>query len=148
MYIVLVDNYTDYNDDTIARPRLSPRPPSVAECGGTTRHYRDRQRDSNTQSEEADSNLFLDLIDTLHFNVFHLEHVGLRVPLLHNDDDLKADDDDDECEEDLVDAEVRRVAAEIHHLRSQFAFERIDNTKNSKFTIKAQEEQQATSGGA
>ena len=35
---------------------------------------------------------------------------------------------------------MRRISAHILRLRTLFAFERIDNTNNSKFTIKAQEE--------
>ena len=62
---------------------------SVGECGGTSRHYRERQDDKHHQEGDMAANLFLDLIDTLHFNIFHLEHVGLRVPARH--DEIKAD---------------------------------------------------------
>ena len=101
----------------------------VAECAGTARHFRER-----AQRKEQGLCLDLDLIDALHFNVFHLEHVGLRVPAQTA---LPTGDDDEDA---LVDAEMRRIAAHILRLRTLFAFERIDNTNNSKFTIKAQEE--------
>ena len=65
---------------------------SVAKCTGTARHFRGR-----TQRDEQ--GLFLDLIDTLHFNIFHLEHVGLRVPV-HDNQDVDEDDKDDD---DLID---------------------------------------------
>ena len=110
----------------------------VADCAGTTRHFRGRT-ESNEEKEGGEQGLFLDLIDTVHFNVFHLQHVGLRVPAQEPTDD--ADDDEKEQDaDDLVDTEMRRIAAHIHRLRELSAFERIDNTKNSKFTIKASEE--------
>ena len=111
----------------------------VAECAGTARHFRER-----AQRKEQGLCLDLDLIEALHFNVFHLEHVGLRVPALPSDDEKEDGDEDD-----LVDAEMRRIAAHILRLRTLFAFERIDNTQNSKFTIKAQEEDalQGATGG-
>ena len=63
-------------------------------------------------------------------------------------DEKKKDADSEDDGEALIDSEMRRVATEIHRLREQFAFERIDNTKNSKFTIAAQENNAEQRGDA
>ena len=78
---------------------------SVAECKATQRHFADRTQTLRKELEQR--NLFLELIDTLHFNVFHLTHVGLRVPALQtqNQQELKTDDNDEEVDEEIGDAE-------------------------------------------
>ena len=146
---LLLEDYIAFfsarSDDDALRSQLLAlqcRCDDAATCGGMPRHFRDRKR-GKEQGDAVAANLFLDLIDTLHFNVFHLRHVGLRVDADTQQEDNEEKKDDD----DLVDPEMRRVAELIYRLRSEFAFERIDNTQNTKFTLKAQEELQGDRGG-
>ena len=49
----------------------------LANCGGTARHYRDRQQEG--LMEKKYRTFFVDIMDSLHFNLLHLVNVGLRV---------------------------------------------------------------------
>jgi len=51
----------------------------LSECGSTARHNRNRQND-----DSYDFSLYVEVMDSLHFTLFHLEQVGLR--------DVKKDD--------------------------------------------------------
>ena len=81
-------------------------------------------------------NFFIRTMDTLHFNIFHLFDVGLRIDL----SDVKNDDgDDNDAREDdssLVDAAVLRIRDIVRAKRKQCAFDRMDGADaKSKFTV-------------
>ena len=94
-------------------------------CGGTARHYRNRQRE-----DEDEVHFYINAMDSLHFNVLHLVDVGLRVKC---DDDLQPASQNNDS---LVDPKVLKMYREIQTKRQQNAFHRIDGTgKNSKFSL-------------
>ena len=61
----------------------------VNDCRATTRHYRDRRNDGNG----VESNWSHEIMDRIHFNVYHLEEVGLRVPKEAMESELASNDD-------------------------------------------------------
>ena len=92
-------------------------------CGGTSRHYRNRQRDV-----EEEVHYYIDIMDSLHFNLLHLVDVGLRVNVDWNLESQQSDG--------LVDQKMFKMKREIQMKRQQTAFSRIDATiKNSKFSL-------------
>ena len=116
--------------------QLKSRCAGPAKCEWTQRHFgRDAHSLSHSETE-TEFNFFIATIDTLHFNVFHLRDVGLRIDL----SDLKTDDDDDAKDIDddssLVDAAMLRIRDIIRLKRKQFAFDRMDGADaKNKFTI-------------
>jgi len=103
----------------------------AAECEWTGRHFRGRERDKKKKNAES-VHFYIELMDTLHFNIFHLKEVGLRVDLA----DAKTSDDDDGDDEDtLVDAAMLRARDIIKLKRKEYAFDRMHSTEISKFTI-------------
>jgi len=92
-------------------------------CGGMRRHFRDR----STSSEPI--HFYLEIMDTMHFNVLHLEDVALRVNLDVNPDDAKNEDD-------LVDKSMLRLSNAVRSKREQNFLNRMDDTKqNGKYTL-------------
>ena len=148
-YISLFTKYSDAESREALCAHLSALKcecERVGDCAGTARHFRGRT-ETQSKEEKEEKELFLGLIDTVHFNVFHLEHLGLRVPS-DSDAHEQKDDEMERDEHDLVDTEMRRIAKQIHRLRSLSAFPRIESTKNSKFTLQTSEEKEATDGTA
>ena len=95
----------------------------LKQCTMTTRHYRNRQRGS-----QEDVHFYIDIMDSLHFNLLHLEDAGLRVRFDANQKLQKTDG--------LVDQKMLRIKREIQLKRQQTVFPRIDATaKNSKFSL-------------
>ena len=91
-------------------------------CGMTTRHYRDR-------SKRTAVHFYVDLMDSLHFNVLHLVDVGLRV-------DVDTNTVDEPMGNNLVDKTMLKMVRAIRLKREQCFFDRLDDTsKNSKFSL-------------
>jgi len=101
----------------------------AAECEWTGRHFRGRERDKKKKNAES-VHFYIELMDTLHFNIFHLKEVGLRIDVA----EVKTDGDDDD-EDTLVDAAMLRARDIIKRKRKEYAFDRMDGTETSKFTI-------------
>ena len=92
-------------------------------CGGMRRHFRDR-----TTSLEP-IHFYVDIMDTMHFNVLHLEDVGLRVNLDLNSESV-------ENEDNLVDDYMFKISRTIWSKRDQHFVDRLDDTsKNGKFSL-------------
>eukprot|EP01084_Bolivina_argentea_P022410 41652_1 len=99
----------------------------VSGCLSTTRHYRDRSVNDGT------SNLYIDIFDSVHFYLYHMEECGLRISL--NLDDFK-DIDSDEDYTNCKDQIIAFVQNEIESRKEKCEFfKRLDNRKNSKFNI-------------
>ena len=138
-YIHYITKHSDSASRSEIVSDLQCECPLVEQCARTQRHCRERGR-----GKDKHSNFFIDTFDTIHFHLFHLEHVGLR-----DADDAKADDDAQEDEEGIVvvDADTRRIADAIAKRVSKSALHRIDGTKNSKFNALGGNVLQEDSGG-
>ena len=133
-YILYVDVHSDDASRAAFASMLRFECPSLAQCGWTARHVRDRAE----MQRDGDYNAFCRRFDALHFNILHLEQVGLRVAVAA-EVEAKAQDDDDEAEEDLVDEAMLYMAQQIEAKKKDFAVERVDNATNSKFNIVAED---------
>ena len=117
---------------------------SVKRCGATTRHYRDRRVDGDG-AEEMESNWFVLKMECLHFNVYHLHELGLRVSTDERTSDLVSNQEEDD-DTDLVDVALQRMAKVIESKRALFSTERLDGATNSKFTLQIDEQKESGHG--
>merc|ERR1719391_705234 len=111
---------------------------SATGCSWTQRHFGARTRSAEQHS------VYIAKMDSLHFNLLHLEHVGLRLPAKDDKETKDTEQDEDEDEKVQVDHEMRRMAQQIKQAREQQRFERIDGdgdagNDNGKFNIATQE---------
>eukprot|EP01084_Bolivina_argentea_P001365 2517_1 len=120
----------DINKGKIKNTKCS----SVTGCLSTTRHYRDRANDVKKDNVDT-PRMYLDVFDSLHFYIYHMEECGLRVSISkhNNNDDIKKNNNDDSNFKDEVIAAIQK---EIEDKKLKCGlFKRLDNTKNSKFNI-------------
>ena len=93
-------------------------------CTVTPRHYRDRSQD-----EKDPVHFYVDIMDSLHFNLLHLEDVGLRVNiplelLIYKNDSNSVDD------------ALSMMAKSVQQKRRQFPFSRLNSgVKSAKFSL-------------
>merc|ERR1712154_688682 len=66
---------------------------NVTECQSTKRHYTKRNR-FDEQQNDNDYNFYINLFDTIHFYIYHLESFGLRVPLKSKEEEKKEEMND------------------------------------------------------
>ena len=111
---------------------LDHRCASLSDCGCTARHFRGR----NKENENKARSLCEVVMDSLHLTLFHLEQIGMRISGIKQKKKLKKDDTDDG--DSMVDAEMSRMALEIHRARTAHVFPRIDASNNAKFNIAKQ----------
>ena len=137
-YIHWVLHHHDPQSAMAIRKQLHFDCESAKRCGATTRHYRDRREDGSGAADEVESNWFGDKMDCIHFNVFHLHELGLRVTAEAAESEL-APDDEEQDESKSVDLALKRMAKEIAKKRTLFSTERLDGAANSKFTLKVDE---------
>ena len=109
---------------------------NINQCQSTKRHCIRGNR-IDEQQNDNDYNFYINLFDTTHFYIYHLEGFGLRVPLKSKEKEEIKDIDDNnylECT-DLRIGEIQKIIQnkrkEIRNLNMQ----RLDNTNNSKFNI-------------
>ena len=81
----------------------------------------------------------IETLDTMHFNLYHLTDVGLRVQA-DADDDEKATDEDQE--QGLVDLAMKLMADKIEAVRAKCFFELIDGGQSSKLTLCAAQQKE------
>ena len=133
-YIHFITKHSDRDSKATIVAELKCECPSVDKCARTERHLRDRGRD---QAEHI--NFYIDTFDTIHFNLFHLEHVGLRVADVVDskgdgyDEQKDADEHKDNCVLAVVGPETRRIADAIAKRVSTSASHRVDDANHSKF---------------
>ena len=96
---------------------------TLARCRMTARHYRSRFRERNEI-------VHIDIMDSLHFNLYHLEEAGLRVKVRNNVSTNQSNGD-------LVDSAMLGMFKEIRGKRKQHFFERLNDTKSTKFSLSA-----------
>eukprot|EP01084_Bolivina_argentea_P083523 151214_1 len=103
---------------------------SVNNCTATTRHYRNRERDDiKNENSDVSKNMYIDLFDNMHFYVNHIEEIGLRITINNNDKY-------ENSYSQLRDKTIATIQKEIEMAKKKCGlFDRLDNTKNSKFNI-------------
>ena len=143
-YIHWVLKHKDPESLTAIRKRLHFVCESAKNCGATTRHYRDRRVDGDGANKKQ-SSWFTEKMDIIHFNVYHLHELGLRVPAETMQPDLK-EDGDEQDESLLVDHALKKMAKVIESKRAMFGSERLDGAKNSKFTLQISEQKESGNG--
>eukprot|EP01084_Bolivina_argentea_P174511 302294_1 len=113
-------------------------------CKWTQRHYNNRRRsnfpsnfqESNDFSDDEQYNFYIKLFDTIHFYLFHLEDLGLRLNLNHKEIEITECFDDKEDQYlHFIDKTMGFMQNEIERKRQKYAihFNRLNN--NSKFII-------------
>ena len=136
-YIHWVLHHKDEAEITQLRSNLHFICESAKLCGATTRHYRDRRVTTN-ENDGEERNVFIEKMDSIHFNVFHLNELGLRI----SSEDLKieiTENDKGKDEEHLKELKLKRMAEIIAMKRQFFSAERLDGDNNLKFTLQIQE---------
>tara|TARA_B100001765_G_scaffold210329_1_gene171483 strand:- start:401 stop:1135 length:735 start_codon:yes stop_codon:yes gene_type:complete len=143
-YIHWVLHHRDPESVQLTRSRLQFTCDSAKHCGATTRHYRDRRGDDNG-ADDAPSNWFTEKMDCIHFNVYHLNELGLRVSAETMESEL-APNDEKQDESHLVDLALQRMTEIIESKRALFSTERLDGATNSKFTLQIDEQKESGHG--
>ena len=87
----------------------------LSQCAVTARHYRDRNCD------EQSVHFYVEIIDTMHFNVLHLADVGLGF-------DVNSRVHGSDMDDNLVDGALAEMSREILKRRRECSFQRIDAT--------------------
>ena len=116
---------------------------SVSECVQTVRHYergrRERNREWNINEEDAVYNFYEKEMDRVHFYIFHLFDVGMRV---NTKSLILSEDEDDEKKLDSVGVSVDKLfAAERDQIKMRRAACKVDcdrfDKEHNKFTIQS-----------
>ena len=143
-YIHWVLHHKDPESVQLLRSRLHFICDSAKHCGATTRHYRGRRGDGNG-ADDAPPNWFTEKMDCIHFNVYHLNELGLRVSAETMESEL-APNDEKQDESHLVDLALKRMTEIIEAKRALFSTERLDGATNSKFTLQIDEQKESGHG--
>ena len=138
-YIHWVLHHNDPQSAMAIRKQLHFVCESAKRCGATTRHYRDRREDGNGAADDAESSWFVDKMDCIHFNVYHLHELGLRVSKETIENELGPDGKEQD-EDESVDLSLKRMSTVIETKRAMFTTERLDGAANSKFTLQIDEQ--------
>ena len=131
-YIHWVCDHKSMADTIAIRKRLHFICESAKLCGATTRHYRDRGQD-NAERDETTPRWYADQMDCIHFNIRHLEQVGLRMQSGSAMNDTEVDDEKED---------------ESSKSESSFTTKRLDGSTNLKFTLQVDDGNSNTFGDA
>ena len=107
---------------------------NMSSCAMTERHFFESGEKENRNGLEAKLNFYVDILDSIHFYLFHCYDAGFRVTQ-KDENEEKCDFDDDKQSKQYFDAEFARISRSISdrsHLTK--SFKRI-STKNKKFNI-------------
>eukprot|EP01084_Bolivina_argentea_P227346 383958_1 len=107
---------------------------NINQCPWTQRHYRNRNK---TYGDSNKYNFYLEVLDTLHFYLFHLEDIALRIPF----DSKKIQQESKEKTVINVDEEIDFMQNQIEMKWKQYAlhFNRL-SSRNSKFILQQTEQ--------
>ena len=138
-YIHFVDYHADATSIEKIQNILQFKCESAKVCASTARHYRERLDVSNQdeKSEIHELSWSIDLIDSIHFMVYHLTELGLRISMEQLTGDLQFEITGDERDDSkLVDHGLKKMIKEIRmkRLSRYFKNSRLDDP-NSKFTL-------------
>ena len=134
-YIHWVLRHKDEKSIDAIRKQLNFVCESAKKCGATTRHYRDRTQDDSA-GDETQSSWFTEQMDRMHFNIYHLHELGLRVSADVLESEVGPDDDEKRDETHLFDFAMKRMAREMKRKRGVFGTERLNGSANTKFGLK------------
>ena len=138
-YIEFTEHYADTKSLEEIKNRLKFHCENANKCGSTGRHYRDRRQDSHKEEDDdVDTKWFIDRVDSIHFMVHHMVQLGMRVNMESLESEMKRDDDDEKAG-DSKDHRLKRMKQEISSKRKEFSNDRLDDTANTKFTMKVDE---------
>ena len=115
----------------------------IDKCQSTKRHYTKRNRMDQKQNDN-DYNFYINLFDTIHFYIYHLEGFGLRVPLKIKEEETEGMNDNNnylKCT-DLRIGEIQKIIDNKRKKIGDLNMERLNNSKNSKFNIMIQKSNQ------
>eukprot|EP01084_Bolivina_argentea_P285951 490458_1 len=106
---------------------------NVDQCKMLQRHYRDRSKNEEYKTDNDEDDFYIELFDTIHFYLFHLKQLGLRIS--NSDESNYNDNDDDNLQ--FIDKEIVFIRNEIEIKCKRYGshFDRISNDVNSKFII-------------
>ena len=105
----------------------------IDSCKYSSRHYRVKTDDNNSDNIDPNLRLYGDSLDSFHFYLFHLYQVGLRCIEYKEDDYV-----DDRKEDKLYDAQFARIQKVISSTRgSSDRFKRV--SPGNKFNLKVEE---------
>ena len=119
----------------------------IKKCQQSSRHHRvNIDTDTKIDDNKLDPifNLFCQTLDGLHFYIFHLYHVGMRV----NNDSSNHDNNDDWDFVDSTFGKVRELITSRQHTTASYdRFPRAQDTKSSKFNINVNNKHNLTVSG-
>eukprot|EP01084_Bolivina_argentea_P193599 332134_1 len=108
---------------------------NINTCEWSRRHHRITMNiKKNTAVDEH--SFYLDIFDTIHFYLFHLEHSGMRIIKQKIEQQTTDVKDDDPCDTyHFVDNEINFIQNEIEEKRKKYALQFIPFDNHTKFTI-------------
>ena len=109
----------------------------VKQCQYSHRHHRSNTADTNHKKLDPILALYCSTLDGIHFYVFHLYHIGLRV---HTNENITDDGTNhEEKHDEFFDAEFgqfrKSISMRRHTTSSYQRFPNVDKHRNSKFVI-------------
>eukprot|EP01084_Bolivina_argentea_P226553 382678_1 len=103
-------------------------PCKISACKLTQRHYRNRIQDENMD----DLDFYTEKFDNVHFYLFHLNDLGLRMTNNNKTTDSKITD---QKNDNYVDAKLLKIQNEINSKIKKCDLQRLNDDKNTKFNI-------------
>ena len=109
----------------------------INQCVFTSRHQtQTKTEEKNNEKLEPKLAFYRDLMDSLHFYVFHMYHCGLRTLKNENEIEEEIEEEKDAFESQYFDKAFYRMNKRIRERESVTnSFQRFETNKNSKFTL-------------
>ena len=133
-HIHFLDKHSDPNSVREIAGRFQMDCDGVGQCRGTLRHFRGRGGLKQDVEAEKATNFYVETVDSLHFYLFHLEEMGLRVPIELIESALKRVDEEKD-EESLVDEGAKVMVKQIAAKKKAVRVDRFDGNNNVKFNV-------------
>ncbi len=118
----------------------------INQCAFSSRHQTQTQSKTE-ESLEAKLAFYRDLMDSLHFYVFHMYDCGLRTAKTESESEEEmSEEKKEEFDSQYFDKVFHRINKRIRQRESVLkqSFQRFQTNKNSKFTLGATEQNNAT----
>ena len=124
-YIHFVDRHCDHNSIQCISDDLSERIKCIDlnQCTAIKRHY-----DIASEQSSESNHFCVDLVDSLHLNIFHLKTLGLR-------DSMQIEEERKQIEDPLIDRKMDSMNHRIQRAKRRFYINRLDDVQNSKFNL-------------
>ena len=137
-YHVLIKNHSDHIleiNSYLLKKQSFQSCEDVTKCGYALRHHRTQNIniDNDKILSEPLLNLYASTLDSLHYNIFHLYHVGLRVKKMDNKDNNDNDETETKTDNDCFDAVFSKMRDLISSTKHQTkSFNRFPNAENKE----------------